>query len=215
MVGSDGAVSASPHPVWLLVEDDLRRSRLTVFFRLLLAIPHLIWVTLWSIAVFFVAIANWLFALAAGRPAARLHRFLVRYVRYSLHLDAYLSILANPYPEFTGEESKLGAAYPIDVELPEPAPQSRWGVLLRVVLALPALFLSTFLGGPSLESPGTHRRTARLPSTTRVPTSALSSASARCSAGLRASPRDECRVGCVTRAPTRSGTEHRCLRTCC
>ena len=34
----------------LTVTDDLRRSRLTVFFRLLLGIPHFIWWTLWTIA---------------------------------------------------------------------------------------------------------------------------------------------------------------------
>lgn len=34
----------------LTVTDDLRRSRLTVFFRLLLAIPHFIWWTLWAAA---------------------------------------------------------------------------------------------------------------------------------------------------------------------
>ena len=32
------------HPVQLVVEDDLQRNRLTVFFRLILAIPHFIWV---------------------------------------------------------------------------------------------------------------------------------------------------------------------------
>ena len=37
------------HPIGLIVTDDLRRSRLTVFFRLLLVIPHLIWLTLWGI----------------------------------------------------------------------------------------------------------------------------------------------------------------------
>ena len=39
------------HPVRITVDDDLQRSRLTVFFRLLLAIPHLIWLALWSVAV--------------------------------------------------------------------------------------------------------------------------------------------------------------------
>lgn len=34
------------HAVTLVVTDDLRRSRLTVFFRLLLGIPHFIWLTL-------------------------------------------------------------------------------------------------------------------------------------------------------------------------
>ncbi len=35
-------------PVGLRVEDDLRRSRLTVFFRLLLTIPHFVWLALWG-----------------------------------------------------------------------------------------------------------------------------------------------------------------------
>jgi hypothetical protein len=45
------------HPVRLVVEDDLRRNRVTVFFRILLAIPHLIWILLWTIAVVLAAIA--------------------------------------------------------------------------------------------------------------------------------------------------------------
>src|SRR5207244_7288926 len=38
----------SGYPVRLVVTDDLRRTRLTVFFRLLLAIPHFIWLSLRS-----------------------------------------------------------------------------------------------------------------------------------------------------------------------
>ena len=34
---------AQPHAVRLVVDDDLKRSRLTVFFRPILAIPHLLW----------------------------------------------------------------------------------------------------------------------------------------------------------------------------
>jgi hypothetical protein len=132
------------HPVQLLVEDDLRRSRLTVFFRLLLAIPHLIWVFLWSIAVLFAAIANWVVTLIAGRPAASLHRFLSSYVRYVAHLYAYLWLVANPYPGFVGAEGE----YPIDVRLPPPQAQSRWKTLLRIVLALPAILLASALGSP-------------------------------------------------------------------
>ena len=41
----------SDHPVGLVVTDDLHRSRLTVFFRLILAIPHIVWFVLWSIGV--------------------------------------------------------------------------------------------------------------------------------------------------------------------
>ena len=131
----------SEHPVQLVVEDDLRRNRLTSFFRLLLAIPHFIWVALWSIAVFFAAIANWLVTLIAGSPSAGLHRFLCAYVRYVSHLYAYLWFIANPYPGFVGEEGE----YPIDIRLPGPEAQARWKTLLRILLSLPALALSSTL----------------------------------------------------------------------
>src|SRR5439155_11136981 len=41
------------------VRDDRRRSRLTVFFRLPLAFPHLVWLTLWAVLAIVAAIANW------------------------------------------------------------------------------------------------------------------------------------------------------------
>jgi Domain of unknown function (DUF4389) len=133
-------------PVRLHLRDDLRRSRLTIFFRLPLVIPHAIWLFLWSIAAFFAAIANWFATLALGRPPAALHRFLSAYVRYATHVNAYLYLVANPWPGFTG----VAGSYPIDVEIPPPARQARWKTLLRVILALPALLLSLFFGGPLL-----------------------------------------------------------------
>jgi hypothetical protein len=132
------------HPVRLIVEDDLRRSRLTVFFRLLLAIPHYVWFILWSIASFFVAIVNWFATLILGRSPRWAHGFLSAYVRYGTHLYAYLYLAANPYPGFTGEPG----SYPIDVEIDPPAPQRRLVTFFRIFLALPALLLvSMILGG--------------------------------------------------------------------
>ena len=47
------------HPIRLVVNDDeLKRLRITVFFRALLAVPHFIWLLLWSIAALLAAIAN-------------------------------------------------------------------------------------------------------------------------------------------------------------
>ena len=56
----------SPHPIHLVVTDDLRRSRLTVFFRIFLVIPHLIWLVLWGIAVWFAVLAAWLIGIFTG-----------------------------------------------------------------------------------------------------------------------------------------------------
>jgi hypothetical protein len=130
------------HPIVLTVDDDLRRSRLTVLFRLLLAIPHLVWILLWSVAVLVAAVAGWLVALVTARLPRGLHRFFAAYVRYATHVGAYLSLAANPYPGFTGDPG-----YDVDVELPsEPERQPRWTILLRLLLALPALVLAAVLG---------------------------------------------------------------------
>ena len=40
-----------PQQVRLIIRDDFERSRLTTFFRLLISIPHLIWLYLWGAAV--------------------------------------------------------------------------------------------------------------------------------------------------------------------
>ena len=129
------------HPIRLELEDDLRRSRLTVFFRLLLAIPLFIWLALWTVVVVVAAVLGWFAAIVLGRLPGGLHRFFSAYVHCATQVGAYLSIAANPYPSFTGE-----GGYPVDVTLPEAQPQARWKIALRLPLALPALLLAAALG---------------------------------------------------------------------
>jgi len=128
------------HPVKLLLSDDLQRTRVSVFFRLLLAIPLILWLYVWGIAVFFMTVANWFATLATGTPWRAAHAFVSRYVRFATHTYAYVALLADPYPRFLGEPG-----YPVDVELPEPAPQNRATVAFRIVLALPAALLAATL----------------------------------------------------------------------
>ena len=68
------------HPVRLRVTDDLRRTRLTVFFRLWLAIPHFLWEALLAIFAILAVIANWFATLFAGRSPDGLHSFLAGYL---------------------------------------------------------------------------------------------------------------------------------------
>jgi hypothetical protein len=96
------SIPARPHhPVRLVVRDDLRRRRVTVFLRLLLALPHLVWVTLFGIAALTLAFVVWLAVVFERRAPRSLHGFLVGYTRYTVHLSAYLCLVANPYPSFT------------------------------------------------------------------------------------------------------------------
>lgn len=139
------ASATQQHPIRLVVNDDLQRTRLTVLFRLLLAIPHFIWVSLWGVISVLAAIVNWFATLIMGRSPDGLQRFLATFLRYSTHLRAYLLIVADPYPGFTG---RLGS-YPIDLEVAPAERQNRLTVLFRIVLALPALLLTNILSNVS------------------------------------------------------------------
>jgi hypothetical protein len=118
----------------------------TVFFRLPLTVPHLVWLFLWAILAWLAAIVQWLVTLVRGRPLEPLHRFIARYVRYSLHVNAFLFLAANPFPGFVGDLRR----YPLDLELPGPERQRRWTVLLRALLSIPALVVSSALGAALL-----------------------------------------------------------------
>lgn len=143
-----------PHPVHLVVADDYRRTRITVLFRLILAIPHLIWFGLWTLLIIVAAVVNWLISTFTGKPPHGLHRLMCSYIRYQAHLTAYLALVGNPYPGFTGESGQ----YPIDVRLPEePVAQRRWTIFLRFLLAVPALIVSGALAGLSGGNIGSSR----------------------------------------------------------
>src|SRR6185369_4203823 len=118
------------HPIRVVVTDDLERSRLTVFFRLILSIPLWIW------------LVNWFLTLIKGRSPLPLHDFFASYIRFTTHLHAYFFFAADPYPGFAGKPG-----YPVDVEVDPPAPQSRWKTLFRIFLAFPAIVIASALVG--------------------------------------------------------------------
>ena len=169
------------HPLRLIVTDDLKRSRLTVFFRLLLAIPHFIWLTLWTIAAFFVVIVAWFAALIKGRLPDGMHGFLASYLRYSTRLNAYLYLLANPYPPFNGSTD---VAYPVDLHVDPPQDQQPLDDPPAVHPGDPGPDLGVGL------RPGARDR--RVPRLVRLPLH-----------------RGGCRRGCATWASTASATSSR------
>jgi Domain of unknown function (DUF4389) len=131
--------AADDHPIRVHVTDDCQRSRLTVFFRWLLAIPHFFWLLGWSIAAFFVVIAAWFTGLVKGRLPDRMHNYLARYLIYGTRLTAYAYLLADPYPPFNG---RPGTEYVVDLEVATAEDQSRWKIFFRWFLAIPAIILT-------------------------------------------------------------------------
>ena len=141
MESAAAATAPATHPIRLIVNDDLQRTRLTVFFRLILAIPLILWAVLWAVIALLAYIVNWFATLFMGQSPEGLHNFLATFLRYTTHVRAYTLLVADPYPPFTGREG----TYPIDLEVDPPQRQNRWTVFFRGILAIPALFLSNLL----------------------------------------------------------------------
>jgi hypothetical protein len=148
----DAAAPAPAHPVRLVLTDDLERSRLTVFFRLLLAIPHFFWLGLFTIGAVFIAFINWWATLITGKSPKGLHDFLTGYVRYATQFFGYLYLAANPYPPFyLGSDQ---SAYAVDVQIDPPERQNRWVTGFRFILCIPALVFSGVIAGGGSASSG-------------------------------------------------------------
>lgn len=142
---STAATAPSQHSVRIVVNDDLQRTRLTVFFRLILAIPHLVWVSLWGVIAVLAVVVNWFATLFMGRSPDGLHTFLATFLRYATHVRAYTLLIADPFPGFTGK----AGSYPIDLEVDPPEAQNRLTVFFRMILAIPALVLTNILSNLS------------------------------------------------------------------
>jgi 2-(1,2-epoxy-1,2-dihydrophenyl)acetyl-CoA isomerase len=136
-----GAEAPRTHPVTVGNNDDRRRWRLTAALRVLLGYPHLYLVELWMYVAILVAIPSWFVVLWRGSAPPALHAWFERFVRYTTHVNAYVLLLADPFPRFRG----WSGTYPVDVRIDPPAPQPRWTVAIRIVLALPALVFAYVL----------------------------------------------------------------------
>ena len=128
------------HPISVSVDEDLERTRITVLFRPILAIPHLLWLAIWGIAVFGAVVVSWFATLFRGSTPLGLHDFIARYVQYATHVSGYVTFLADPYPGFLAS-----TPYPVYAKIAPPTAQDRWITGFRLILAIPALILAQVL----------------------------------------------------------------------
>ena len=116
-----------------------RRSRLTAFFRLILAIPLVIWAYLYGIAALVAVVIAWFAILLTGRYPKSLYEFVAGFTRFLARFTAYVNLLSDPYPPFGGSDD---STYPVRMSFAGPlARYSRLKVLFRVILAIPIAIL--------------------------------------------------------------------------
>ena len=76
------------------------RNRLSVAFRLILAIPHLIVIPFLGIAWGFTTMVAWFAILFTGRFPAGLYHFGVGVLQWNIRVEAYVLLLHDEYPPF-------------------------------------------------------------------------------------------------------------------
>jgi hypothetical protein len=152
------------YPVSVSIEPAItNRNRLTTFFRLILAIPHIILVggvglgiatsqndsmsgssfgeggLLGAVAAF-LAIISWFTIVIAGTHIIGIRQFCAFYLRWRTRAGAYVMLLADAYPPF-GD-----APYPTSVAIVDPVgPRDRLTVAFRLLLAIPHFIVLFFI----------------------------------------------------------------------
>jgi hypothetical protein len=124
------------------VQPPARQRRLTVLLRLLLLIPQFIVLWVLGIVTFFAAIAAWFAALALGRLPNWAESYLSGYVAYTTRVYASMYLLVDSYPPFTFTAPDS----PVRVEL-RPERLNRLAVFFRIILAIPAIIISSVITG--------------------------------------------------------------------
>jgi Domain of unknown function (DUF4389) len=128
-----------PYPVTFKADYVEKRSRLTTFFRLLLAIPHIIVLYFYGLAAGVVVIVAWFALLFTGRYPQGMYDFVSGSLRYSTRVYGYIWLLTDEYPPFSGSAA---TAYPVDLDIGPPKSEySRLKVLFRIILAIPVLII--------------------------------------------------------------------------
>jgi hypothetical protein len=128
-----------PYPVTFEADYVEKRSRLTTFFRLILVIPHLIVLYLWSIAVYVVVILSWFAIVFTARWPRGFYDFCAAYWRYSTAVIGYAALLTDEYPPFGSDVD----AYPVRLRVAPPKESySRLKTFFRIILAIPVAIIA-------------------------------------------------------------------------
>lgn len=129
----------SVYPIGYDQTPPIQRSRLTVFFRLLLLIPHLIWSMLYAFATCVVLIIAWFAIVLTARFPAGMYEFVAGFLRFYARVCAYALLVVDQFPPFDGGEHP---EYPVRVKIgPPQAKYSRLKAFFRLILAIPIFIL--------------------------------------------------------------------------
>ena len=138
------ATSEQAHEATVLVGMVLEppaQRRWTIVIRLVLALPLLLLVGLFSYAALAMAIAAWFTSLVSGRVPDSIQRFLTSWCRLLANVEAYAALLVPRWPgipfDASGDEQRTVEIDHVDL--------NRVAVSFRLLLVIPAALFASLL----------------------------------------------------------------------
>jgi hypothetical protein len=137
-VGDDPRMSS--YPVGYEADFVAERSRLTTFFRYLLAIPVMIVAIVWMLLAYIAALLAWFAIMITGRYPGGLYNMAAGGVRFAGRMNGYLRLITDAYPPLDwGEHPE----YPIRIPIAPPqAKYSRLKAFFRFLIGIPVILIN-------------------------------------------------------------------------
>ena len=128
------------HPVSFDAAYEVERNRITTFFRLLLAIPWLLWMYVYAIGAMIAVVIAWFAMMFTKRYPEGLYNFVAGYLRYVGRLAGWVSLTVDDLPPFGGGSNH---DYPVRVDVaPRQEEYSRAKTFFKPVLYFPQMLIS-------------------------------------------------------------------------
>lgn len=117
----------------LTLEGPQDQRRITVAFRIILAIPHLLFASVLGALALVLIVIGWFAALFTARLPPGIHDVLGRILQYMAKVYGYALLLTDRFPSF-----RLGADPddPVVLEIDPPVRHNRAAVLFRAILQI-------------------------------------------------------------------------------
>jgi len=136
----------SEYPVQFEVDPPASQNRLSILFRWLLVIPHVIVVNFLGLAAGVVITFAWFTILFAGRFPAGMLRFTIGFSRWAARANAYGTLLTDRYPPFSMDDEP---DYPVRLTVQEQTTgRNRLTTFFRCILLIPHEIVLSLLSIP-------------------------------------------------------------------
>lgn len=134
-------MAGGPYPVQFDVEYPPSLSRLLIFVKWLLAIPHAIVLYFLQIASAVLLIVVFFAVLITGKYPEGLFKFNLGVMRWGANVNAYVWLLRDEYPPFSLDAGQ----HPVLLNVEYPTDLNRWMVLIKWLLVIPHLIIVAIL----------------------------------------------------------------------